>query len=179
MKTSKRIHSLSVLFFLISLTPVVSFSQDPQQGFPRDTIIAAARDIISSTNYCALATLDSSGQPQIRTMNPFPLGEKIEIWFASSRKSRKIDELKNDPRVSVYFADHKNATGYVSINGKATNIDDKELLKKMKRAYWESIPDWQNIFVLVKVTPVTMDVVNYKKGVNGKYDDNRSPYITF
>ncbi|NJK93809.1 MAG: hypothetical protein HC905_01735 [Bacteroidales bacterium] len=51
--------------------------------------------------------------------------------------------------------------------GKATVIDDKELLKKMKRDYWSNIPNWENIFVLLKIEPVSMEVINYKHGVNG------------
>jgi general stress protein 26 len=180
MKPSKKIFSVSILCFLFSLAiPQDGYPQDPQQGFSRDTIIAAARDIINATHYCALATLDETGQPQVRAMNPFPLGDKIEIWFATNRKSRKVAEIKKDPRVNVYYADHNNASGYVSIIGKATVIDDKELLKKMKRDYWESIANWKNNFVLIKISPVAMDVTNYAKGVYGKSGDNRSPYITF
>jgi general stress protein 26 len=154
-------------------------SQNTGRQIPRDTLISAALDIIKSTNYCALTTLDETGQPQMRTMNPFPMKDQIEIWFASNRNSRKISEIKKDPRVSVYWADHTNATGYVSINGKATIIDDKELLIKKKRAYWEGIPNWQDVFVLIKVTPVSMDVVNYKKGVNGDPGTNRASVLTF
>lgn len=169
---------ISLLTALL-LLPAVSKSQNAQTGIPRDSIISAARDIIQSTPYCALVTLDATGQPQVRTMNPFPLGDKIEIWFATSRTSRKVVEMRNDPRVTVYYADHNNATGYVSINGKATIIDDKELLIKMKRGYWENIPNWQDIFVLIKITPTTIDVINYKKGVNGEPGTDRSPSVTF
>lgn len=163
---------------LLAWVPMNAVSQI-EVPVPRDTLILAALDIIKTTNYCALVTLDEVGQPQVRTMNPFPMSGKIEIWFATNRNSRKVDEIKNDPRVTVYWADHTNAQGYVSINGKASIIDDKELLIKKKRAYWEGIPNWQDIFVLIKVTPVTMDVINYKRGVNGESGTNRAPVLTF
>lgn len=57
-----------------------------------------------------------------------------------SRTSRKVRELKANPKVCVYYADHVNAKGYVSITGTAKGIDDKELLLKMKRDYWSGIP---------------------------------------
>jgi general stress protein 26 len=148
-------------------------------SFPKDTLIKAAREIIMASPYCAFVTIDSKGQPQIRTMNPFPLGNEIVIWFATNRKSRKVDEIKNNPKVCVYYADHNKAKGYVSINGTAEIIDNKELLIKMKRAYWEGIPDWQNKFVLIKITPKTMDVINYERGISGDSETSRSPVVEF
>jgi general stress protein 26 len=141
--------------------------QAQQNSIPRDTIIVAAREIMTSTPYCALVSVDQGGQPQIRTMNPFPLKEDFVIWFATSRESSKVAEMKKEPRVCVYWADHQAAKGYVNLMGKATIIDDKELLKKMKREYWNGIPNWENIFVLIKIEPVSMEVINYKRGVNG------------
>ena len=179
-KLYQKSHAFTLCFLmLLVFAPVLGTAQNQQPVYPRDSIISAARDIINATHFCALVTLDSSGQPQVRTMNPFPLGDNFEIWFATSRTSRKVSELKNDPRVSVYYADHINATGYVNIIGKATVIDDKDLLVKMKRDYWEGIPNWQDVFVLIKITPVSMDVINYRKGISGQPGTNRSPSITF
>jgi general stress protein 26 len=122
----------------------------------------AAREIINETTYCGLVTIDSTGQPQVRTMNPFPANNDLITWFATSRSSRKVREIKNNPKVSVYYANHVAAKGYVTINGIAEVIDNKELLIKMKREYWNGIPNWQNIFVLIKIVPKSIEVINYK-----------------
>ena len=61
----------------------------------------------------------------------------------------------------------------------ATIIDNKELLMSMKREYWNSIPGWQENFVLIKVIPKTVDVVNYSKGVVNEPATMRSPEIIF
>ncbi len=155
------------LLAVSALALVLLNTQAQQNSIPRDTIIAGAREIMSSAPYCALVTVDQAGQPQIRTMNPFPLKDDFVIWFATSRESSKVAEIKKEPRVCVYWADHQAAKGYVNLMGKATIIDDKELLKKMKREYWNGIPNWENIFVLIKIEPVSMEVINYKRGVNG------------
>jgi general stress protein 26 len=131
---------LVLLMVILAFLSVNGIAQNQQTTFPKDTLIKAAREIILSTHFCALATIDSTGLPQVRTMNPFPLKDDMVIWFATGRKSRKVKDMRNNPNVCVYFADHKNASGYVTINGKAEVIDDKELLVKMKRDYWESIP---------------------------------------
>lgn len=176
MKKKNTLQALAAMLLLASIFPS---GLNSQAIVNRDTVIVAAREIIMETTYCALVTIDSTGQPQIRTMNPFPLNEEFITWFATSRTSRKVAEIKNNPRVSVYYANHISAKGYVSITGTAEVIDNKELLMKMKRAYWEGIPDWQNMFVLLKITPVTMDVINYRHGLNNDPKTFRAPSITF
>lgn len=137
-----------------------------QSNLNRDTILIAAREIINETTYCGLVTIDSTGQPQVRTMNPFPANNDLITWFATSRSSRKVREIKNNPKVCVYFANHLAAKGYVNINGIAEVIDNKELLIKMKRDYWNGIPNWQNTFVLIKIVPKSIEVINYKHKLN-------------
>jgi general stress protein 26 len=164
---------------LILLLTIFSFRLNCQVTQNRDSLISAAREIITETTYCALATIDSTGQPQIRTMNPFPLNDEFITWFATSRTSRKVREIKSNPKVCVYYANHITAKGYVAITGTAEVIDNKEILMKMKRDYWDGIPDWQNIFVLIKVVPKTLDVINYKHGLNNDPITLRAPSITF
>ena len=69
------------------------------------------------------------------------------------------------------------AKGYVNITGTAEVIDDKELLIKMKRDYWENIPNWQSIFVLIKIIPKTIEVINYNHGLNNDPNTFRAPSI--
>lgn len=164
---------LILLFFVI---PVFSFAQTTLN---RDTILLAAREIMNQTHYCALVTIDEKGQPQIRTMNPFPMKDSIEIWFATSRDSRKIQELKNNPNVCVYWADHVNSTGYVNITGTAEVIDDRELLIKKKREYWEGIKNWQEMFVLIHIIPKQIEIINYKHNLNNDPKTFRAPTINF
>lgn len=148
-----------------------------QSTISRDTMFVAALEIMHDTHYCGLVTIDSTGQPQTRTMNPFPANNELITWFATSRTSRKVKELRHNPKVSIYYADHVSAKGYVNITGIAEVIDDKELLKKMKRDYWEGIPNWQDIFVLIKIVPKTLEVVNYKHNLNNNPGTFKAPFI--
>jgi general stress protein 26 len=169
----------SVICFLLLFSAIIPSNLPAQSVFNKDTLLIAAREIIKETTYCALVTIDSTGQPHVRTMNPFPVNDELITWFATSRSSRKVREIKNNPKVCVYYADHNSAKGYVSITGTAEVIDDKELLVKMKRDYWENIPDWQNNFVLVKIAPKTIDVINYKHGLFNEPKTNKAPSIVF
>lgn len=168
--------AVSCLMFMSLILPL---TVNAQSSVNRDTLLLAAREIMNETHYCALTTMDSTGQPQTRTMNPFPMNPQMITWFATSRTSRKVREIKANPKVCVYYSDHVNAKGYVSITGTAEVIDDKELLVKMKRDYWSGIPDWQNKFVLIKIIPKTVDVINYKHKLNNDPNTFRAPSIVF
>ena len=171
--------TLISIWSLIILTLVISPKLHAQSDINRDTMLVAAREIIKGTSYCGFVTVDATGQPQIRTMNPFPVNDELITWFATSRTSRKVQEIKNNPKVCVYFADHTSARGYVNITGTAKVIDDKDLLIKMKRDYWNGIPNWQDIFVLIKIVPNTLEVVNYKHGLSGDPKTFGAPKIKF
>ena len=175
----KKTNTLITFAALVIFSAIIPLKLNGQVTFNRDTIILAAREIIKETTYCALATIDSTGQPQIRTMNPFPANNELITWFATSRTSRKVREIKSNSKVCVYYADHISAKGYVAITGLAEVIDDKELLLKMKRDYWNGIPNWQNKFVLIKIVPKTMEVINYKHGLNNDPNTFKAPSIVF
>lgn len=175
----KKEFNLSMICCLIVFSAIIPSNLYAQSAVNRDTILIAAREIIKGTTYCGLVTIDSTGQPQIRTMNPFPVNDELIIWFATSRSSRKVREIKGNPKVCVYYANHISANGYVNITGTAEVLDDKELLIKMKRDYWETIPNWQNNFVLIKIVPKTIEVINYKHGLTNDPNTFKAPTIIF
>lgn len=168
-----------VLTVLVSTSSSFYSELNGQSSINKDTIILAAHEIINETTYCGLVTVDSLGQPQIRAMNPFPVEDDFVIWFATSRTSRKAREIKNNPKVCVYFANHLTAKGYVNINGSASVIDDRELLFQMKRDYWNGIQGWQDKFVLIKIIPRSIEIINYKHGLNNDPNTFKAPSILF
>lgn len=175
----KNIFISFILVVLVSTSDSLFSELKGQTSVNRDTIILAAHEIINETTYCGLVTIDSLGQPQIRTMNPFPVKDDFVIWFATSRTSRKVREIKKNPKVCVYFANHLTAKGYVNINGSASVIDNRELLIQMKRDYWNGIQGWQDKFVLIKIIPKSIETINYKHGLNNDPNNFKAPAITF
>ncbi len=135
----------------------------PEAGLSRADLIAAAREIMAAQTYCALATLDEDGRPQIRTMNPFPPEEDMTVYMATNTETRKARHIRHDPRVMLYYGNHGSAVGYVAIAGRAVLVQDRAEIMKRKRAYWDqAFPDF-NKLVLIKVVPEHMDVLNYSK----------------
>jgi general stress protein 26 len=136
--------------------------EEPAAPPSREKVIASARELIGTLKFCALITVDANGQPQVRTMNPFPPEDDMSVWMATTTKSRKYAEIQKNPRVTLYYANHAEATGYVSLAGKAVLLDDMQEILKRKRAYWDqAFPGLKNL-VLIQVVPERLEVVYYK-----------------
>ena len=139
---------------------------EPEQqspGVEREAVIAAAREIMHLQKYCALITVDESWQPHARTINPFPPEADMTVWLATNSRCRKVREIQCHSQVSLYYADHNEASGYVVLTGKAVLVDEMGEKLKRKRDYWEqAFPDWKYL-ILIKVIPEKLEVLNYKR----------------
>jgi general stress protein 26 len=166
---------------LVSLVlPALGSAQDKdKKAAPPDraAIVAAAREIMAAQTYCALITLDESGRPQVRTMNPFPPEDDMTVWIATNTRSRKIQQIRKDPRVTLYYSNHATAIGYAAINGRAELTDDAAEIQKRKRAYWDqAFPGLKNL-TLIKVVPERIEVINYKAGLHNDPETFAAPAV--
>jgi len=168
---------------LLVVLPVAARALDKEKQPPppldRAALIAAAREIMGAQTYCALITIDDTGRPEVRTMNPFPPEEDMSVWMATNTRSRKIQQIRKDPRVTLYYSNHATAIGYVAIQGRAVLTEDPAEIQKRKRAYWDqAFPGLKNL-VLIKVVPERIDVLNYKAGTQVNPETWRTPSIEF
>ena len=167
------------LLFFYFLSNICIAQDAEKKEADNEKMKTVALEMMRDAHYCGLVTLDETGRPQVRTMNPYPQSDDMVIWFATNRESRKVKEIKNDSRVCVYYANHEKPVGYVSVSGTAEIIDDKQAVIDHKREYWVgTIPDWENTLVLIKVTPITLDIINYKNNLTGD-STWRSPSMDF
>lgn len=144
----------------------------------RDSLVVIAREYIQSARYCTLITIDSSGYPHARVMDPFKPEQDMVIWLGTNRKSRKVTEIRANSRVTLFYFDNQ-GTGYVSITGDAYIIDDQE----KKTEYWK--PEWERFYkdkenyILIKIIPQKMEVLNYQHGIYGDPDTWETPSVDF
>jgi len=139
----------------------------------------AAREIIQASRYAALVTLSESGAPHARTMDPFPPDSQFVVWMGTNRASRKVEDIRNDPRVLIYYQD-PNGAGYVTLEGRARLVDDSlEKETRWKEEWAAFYPDRGAAFLLIAVTPVRMEVMNYRRGVIGDSATWRVPVLEF
>lgn len=181
--TKQNFLSLPVIFlvYFSVINPSISYTQQKQQinVIERDSIIVAANEIIKSSRYCALITLNKKGLPHVRTMDPFPPENNFVIWFGTNKKSRKVTEVRDNPNVTIYYAE-PSGNGYVTIAGIAQIIDDKKITEERWKKEWKAFyPDKKNTYVLIKVIPMTMDVLSYKHDIIGNPYTWRIPHIEF
>ena len=162
------IRSACFLFLVLSILPISGIGQDI---IPNDTsrtnLISLATEIMTEAGTCALITLDNEGRPRVRTMDPFAPEGDLTVWFGTNPRSRKVEQIKNDPRVTIYYLDSLES-GYVMIHGAAQIVDDENEKAKRWKEGWEAFyPNIAKDYVLIKVTPKWMEVVSYTHDILG------------
>jgi general stress protein 26 len=150
-----------------------------QRQWSKDELIAEAREIMTTTRYCALITTDKSGRAQARTMDAFAPDEKMIVWFGTNPLSRKVAEIRRRPRVTLYYFDRENQA-YVTIHGIARVVNDAAEKARHWKDDWKAFyPDREKNYSLIEVQPVTLEVVNTKKGLVGDAKTWRPPTVEF
>jgi general stress protein 26 len=181
MNTTARIFKVSIVLPLLlagSIAPT-ALSQESQKALSRAELIAAARETITAARYCALITLDSSGRPQARTLDPFPPDGNMVVWLATNPRSRKVAEIGRNPRVTLYYFDRE-GQAYVTISGTARLVNDpKEKAKRWKDEWKDFYPDRTRDYLLIVVKPERLEVVNVKKGIVGDPNTWKPPSVDF
>jgi general stress protein 26 len=175
----KILRILLLCFLLVSISKfnLAQVSQDTQNQ--HDTLIVAAKEIIKSSRYCALITTSSTGEIHVRTMDPFSPEDNMVIWLGTNSNSRKVIDIQNNPNVTLYYYD-SNGTGYVVISGKAQIIDDREeTTKRWKEEWAQFYPNREKNYILIKVVPEKMEVINYKLGIAGDPITWLVPFVEF
>lgn len=167
----------SLLLAILQFFPSAGFSQ--KNDSLNNQLKIAAKEIMANAGTCALITIDAEGRPRVRTMDAFLPENDFTVWFGTNPKSRKVDQIKNDPRVTLYYMD-KDGSGYVMIHGKAQLINDSAEKEKRWKLEWEAFyPDKDKSYLLIKVTPEWMEVVSYAYGITGDSVTWEPPKITF
>lgn len=174
-------HTGSIVFtVMMLLCPPGIWAQDTASAnVERDTLIAAAKEIMEETKYCALITVDESGHPQARTMDPFLPEEDMVVWFGTNINSRKVGEIRNDPRVTLYY-EAPNGTGYVVIQGVASMVDDPGKLATYWKEEWDRFyPDRNSTYALIKVIPKKLEIIDYRHNITGSTKTWSVPQVDF
>jgi len=155
------------LIFLLVFQGMIIAQVKQTTDTSRQFLLSAAREIIQSAGKVALITQDENGIPQVRTMDPFSPEEDFTIWLATHPNTRKVQQIRNNRNVTLYYPD-KNDKGYVTIHGTAELVNDQK--EKDKR--WKN--EWNNFYtnrtdgyLLIKVTPAHLELINYNKGISG------------
>jgi PPOX class probable F420-dependent enzyme len=143
-------------------------AQAPRPESPgRPVILKAARELMVKARFCALVTIGGDGHPQARAVDAFAPEDDMTVWIATNPVTRKVAEVRKDPRVTLYYYE-PGGPGYVTLLGRAVVVSDPA--EKAKR--WKE--DWAAFYkdksrgedyVLIRVTPLRLEIVSYGDGL--------------
>lgn len=157
---------LCVLVTLLVL-PTAAPAQNPPTGEERARIIDAARELMRQAGLAGFITVGDDGHPQARVVDAFPPEADMTIWIATNPVTRKVAQVRRDPRVTLLYTD-PGGTGYVTILGTAAVVDDSlEKARHWKEAWSPFYQDKNrgDDYVLIRVTPQRLQIVSYAHGL--------------
>ena len=130
-------------------------------------IAAVARQVIDAAKFATFVTLDETGRPRSRTVQPQAPDSVFTVWFATNPRTRKVIDIGHDGRVVLHYFDPALA-GYVSLVGRARVVRDRAT----KDAHWAKTwdghyPDRDTSVVLIAVKAERLEVVCAKLGIEG------------
>lgn len=172
--------SNTFIFIIFLLIPCLGFNQN-SEGIDslNQKLRKAAREIMTAATSCALITLDHEGRPRVRAMDPLNPENDFTVWLGTNPKSRKLAQIKKDPRVTLYYLE-TNGSGYVMIHGTAQIVNDQKEKEKRWKVEWEPFyPNKSEDLILIKVSPQWMEVVSYAHGFIGDSETWEPPRVSF
>ncbi len=132
----------------------------------RESLVRAATEIMRAAGVCALMTVDDTGRPQARAMDALPPEPGLIVWMATNPKTRKVSQIRRDPRVTLYYYDPQTMS-YVTLLGRAHLVTDAAEKQKHWKKGWEAFwPDRGEGFLLIEVMPDRIEVVSPSRGIN-------------
>jgi len=122
--------------------------------------------IVDANPYPLLVTLGPEAYPESRPMHLVDR-DRNTLWFATSKASRKVQQIGDNPHVTVIFIDSARYN-YASFHGSAVVVQDPEREQTLWRNEWAD--DWPEgpkdpDYVLLRVDAYT---AHYLRGYTGE-----------
>lgn len=133
----------------------------------RAEAIAAARTVMADARYATFITLDDTGHPQSRIVDPFAPEDDLTIWIATNARSRKVGQIEADPRVTLTWLD-AGRQSYVTVLGVARSVRDPREKARLWKEEWAAFYKDRNRgddYLLIRVTPRRLEVVSERLGM--------------
>jgi general stress protein 26 len=139
----------------------------PAQENERSEALMAAREVIAAARLATLVTLDSTGHPQARTMDPLAPDSNFTVYMASNPLTRKVAQIKQDPRATLHYFDPA-APAFVTLVGFAEVVTDPLERERHWKEDWaphyDNNPTEEN-FRLIRFRPVRLEMMSLEHGM--------------
>lgn len=174
--------AIVILVLVVVAVPLTVGAQTTPSAQPdRAAITNVAAGIMERARYCTLVTNGADGHPQARIMDAFPPEAGMVVWMATTPLSRKVGEIRKDPRVTLSCFDAK-TMGYVTLIGRATLVSDPTEKAKRWKDDWAKIYKARNRgddYLLIRVAPIRLEVSAEGEGVKNDPKTWRAVVVEF
>lgn len=85
---------------------------------------------MKQTNLFAFLATGDGDQPRVRPVAPI-VEDDMSIWVATSAKSRKVKQMKQNPKISLAFVRHPEGEKAATVIGEAEIVADMEKKKRI------------------------------------------------
>lgn len=100
----------------------------------REEAIEKLQSLIEEIDFAMLTTIDTDGVLRSRPMSTQKADFDGTLWFFTSDKTHKVDEIEKDNRVNASYAKPDDNV-YVSVSGKASITKDRQKMEE----FWNPI----------------------------------------
>jgi len=133
----------------------------------RERVLGIARQIMGGARFCTMVTVGELGQPQARVVDPLDPDPALVVYVATNPLSRKVGEIRKDPRVTLLYFDPARSA-YVTLIGRAAEVPNPEKAAHRKKDWDAFFPaDKPDAYTLYRIVPSRVEVVSAKDGLSG------------
>lgn len=95
----------------------------------RQESIEKLKSLTEKIDFCMLTTING-GQLRSRPMSTQEFQEDGSLWFFTSDRTHKVDEIEADNRVNVAYSQPDDNV-YVSVSGRAALVKDRQKIEEL------------------------------------------------
>ncbi|MBP9945468.1 MAG: pyridoxamine 5'-phosphate oxidase family protein [Vicinamibacteria bacterium] len=167
LRPGRAVHSLVVAVVFALCGASASLAQESAPQSSREKVEAVARRIMSAARFCSLVTIGGDGAAQARIVDPTEPDASLTIYVATNPGSRKVAEIKKDPRVTLLYFDTVRLA-YVTVIGRASEVSGSEKGGHYKKE-WDGFfaRDNPDTYTLYRIIPSRIEVVSAQDGLAG------------
>ena len=133
-----------------------------------NTLLDAAKQIMSAAGCASLITIDESGLPSSRPVRTFPSDDEFtKVTIPTDQDSRKTHPVRDNGNIVLSYVDGP-GRAYVTMIGKAV-LNDRPEDKKAAwvepfSAFWPDGPESDH-YLLIEFKPEKIELRSYTQGV--------------
>jgi general stress protein 26 len=130
-------------------------------------VMAVAKATFDAADFCFLTTQGESDPTNTRLMHHFKPDADLTVWFGTSLTSRKVREIRRNPRATVACLDPQRPA-YAVLVGKVTVEERAEQWRRYWRDDWQTFwPDGPSArdYVLLRFACERVEVLSFPAGI--------------